>query len=404
MSNYTIRPMTEVEEKYVFPKSSEIMAKSGFMGSARMNFGKDGEANTNYRWEPFGRSKQTEEFTLEVADVLNSLSPQMFKNEGKTSDEKFDVIEILGTKALFTDNRLSPEEIPDGLYAYCLRHSDDGSHFVSVEPKVGVNFGGTIVTKKPLDFKGETYIPLNDDTCPNFLGYSATMKNFEYSFIESKMTNETQYYGLRIDSDKYSYLMCVNPTRCWHNVYCYCYEKQWLDKQISKAHKGIRFVDNEYNTKFHIPDGGQIIITASDGNKSLYTCRYIDDYHMELTSANGSSDIQHIDQFAEKMARWGATYEPAEVVSMPVPDAYLTNEKVKTPRGTFSLTAMSKEQMEKAGYGVHHMTEDNQFYIMGNGKRAFAVSIDRDDPINRDTQPKEPTSLIQPKKNKDYER
>ena len=274
MSNYTARPITTEEEKYVFPKSSEIMAKSGFMGSARMNFGKDGEANTNYRWEPFGRSKQTEEFTLEVADVLNSLSLQSkeinssFNNEEKSSNEKFDIIEMLGTKALYTDNRLSPEEIPDGLYAYCLRHSDDGSHFVSVEPKVSINFGGTVVMKKPLDFKGETYISLNDDTCPNFLGYSATMKEFEYSVTESKMTEETQYVGLRVDSDKYSYLMCINPTRCWHNVYCYCYEKQWLDKQISKAHKGIRFVDNEYNTKFRIPDGGQIAITASDGNKS----------------------------------------------------------------------------------------------------------------------------------------
>ena len=321
MSNYTARPITMEEEKYVFPKSSEIMAKSGFMGSARMNFGKDGEANTNYRWEPFGRSKQTEEFTLEVADVLNSLS-------------------------------LQSEEI-----------------------------------NSPVNSEGKSF-----------------NEKFGNAEIGHKMTEETQYVGLRVDSDKYSYLMCINPTRCWHNVYCYCYEKQWLDKQISKAHKGIRFVDNEYDTKFRIPDGGQITITASDGNKSLYTCRYIDDYHMELTSANGSSDIQHIHQFAEKMARWGATYEPAEVVSTPVPDAYLTNEKVKTPRGTFSLTAMSKEQMEKAGYGVHHMTEDNQFYIMGNGKRAFAVSIDRDDPINRDTQPKEPTSLIQPKKNKDYER
>ena len=55
------------------------------------------------------------------------------------------------------------------------------------------------------------------------------------------------------------------------------------------------------------------------------------------------------------------------------PDDYLTGESVQTPRGSFHLTSLSKEQMEAAGYGVHHNSNDGRYHIMGNGTRAFAV-------------------------------
>ena len=55
------------------------------------------------------------------------------------------------------------------------------------------------------------------------------------------------------------------------------------------------------------------------------------------------------------------------------PDDHLTGESIQTPRGSFHLTSLSKEQMEAAGYGIHHNSEDGRYHIMGNGTRAFAV-------------------------------
>ena len=55
------------------------------------------------------------------------------------------------------------------------------------------------------------------------------------------------------------------------------------------------------------------------------------------------------------------------------PDALETGETVRTPRGTFYVTDMSREQMEAAGYGFHHQSEDGNYLIMGNGSRAFAI-------------------------------
>lgn len=55
------------------------------------------------------------------------------------------------------------------------------------------------------------------------------------------------------------------------------------------------------------------------------------------------------------------------------PDSFLTGEKVTTPRGSFSLTDMTTEQMNAAGYGFHHSSDDGKYHIMGNGTRAFAI-------------------------------
>jgi antirestriction protein ArdC len=66
------------------------------------------------------------------------------------------------------------------------------------------------------------------------------------------------------------------------------------------------------------------------------------------------------------------------------PDDLETGETVKTPRGTFHVTAMSREQIEAAGYGFHHQSDDGKYLIMGNETRAFAVAAEqaqRDNPL-----------------------
>lgn len=63
------------------------------------------------------------------------------------------------------------------------------------------------------------------------------------------------------------------------------------------------------------------------------------------------------------------------------PDKLETGETVKTPRGTFYVTAMSREQMEAAGYGFHHQSEDGRYLIMANGTRALAIPAQQESHI-----------------------
>lgn len=73
------------------------------------------------------------------------------------------------------------------------------------------------------------------------------------------------------------------------------------------------------------------------------------------------------------------------------PEARETGKTVRTPRGTFHETDMSREDMEAAGYGYHHQSEDGRHLIMTNGTRAFAISSGIS---QENTQPEKMTVLV----------
>ena len=107
------------------------------------------------------------------------------------TEEKLDVIEVLDRRALFSNGRLMPEEIPEGLYAYDLRHSDESCRFCSIEPKVLVDHGGTVLMKDILDFGTSDQILLDYETEPNFLGETMTASEF----AEEEIQDESMQMG-----------------------------------------------------------------------------------------------------------------------------------------------------------------------------------------------------------------
>ena len=64
---------------------------------------------------------------------------------------EFEMVDICGRKGLFTEERLSDSQTPDGFYQHELRSSDNGSElFVTLENRVGVNFSGTVLTAEKI--------------------------------------------------------------------------------------------------------------------------------------------------------------------------------------------------------------------------------------------------------------
>lgn len=88
---------------------------------------------------------------------------------------------------------------------------------------------------------------------------------------------------------------------------------------------------------------------------------------------NGQDAAHYVDSFGYQQVPEFLQEQQKELT----PDKFLTGEKITTPRGSFHLTSMSMEQMKEAGYGVHHNSEDGNYYIMGNGTRAFAVAVEQ---------------------------
>ena len=92
---------------------------------------------------------------------------------------------------------------------------------------------------------------------------------------------------------------------------------------------------------------------------------------------NGQDAAHYVDSFGYKNVP-----EFLQEQKQLTPDELETGETIKTPRGTFYVTDMSREQMEAAGYGFHHQSDDGKYLVMGNGTRAFAIAAEqRENPL-----------------------
>ncbi len=140
--------------------------------------------------------------------------------------------------------------------------------------------------------------------------------------------------GVRVDTKYYTYMMRLNPNKGEYNLYMYCYVKQWLDRHLQQAAKGIRFITPEYKDFFTLQDGDQVRICLQGGVPRIRSCRYIDNYHMELGSLHDPT-LYHIHEFAEKVRDSGSTVIPLRAS---LPDrcySYLesTGEMVELTKG-----------------------------------------------------------------------
>ena len=102
-----------------------------------------------------------------------------------------------------------------------------------------------------------------------------------------------------------------------------------------------------------------------------------------------TSDVVVLHQNGQDTAHYADSYGYREVpeflqeqTPQLTPDTRMTGEQIRTPRGSFSVTDMTAEQMKEAGYGLHHTSEDGKYLIMGNGTQAFAVAAEQPEKVN----------------------
>ena len=122
-----------------------------------------------------------------------------------------------------------------------------------------------------------------------------------------------------------------------------------LDKDTTLDEIYRRFnIEHPSDYKGHSLSTGDIVVFRQDGKQTAY---YVDE----------GADYRQVPEFF------------AQPEKQLTPDECLTGEQIQTPRGRFYLTDRSREQMEAAGYGFHHQSEDGRYLIMANGTRAFAI-------------------------------
>ena len=127
-------------------------------------------------------------------------------------------------------------------------------------------------------------------------------------------------------------------------------------------------------------------LTEKDNLESIYT-RFNVDRPADFTGHSLSvSDIVVLHQGGKDTAHYcdRAGFSEVPEFLQPAQKSREITERIQTPRGSFYLCGMTREQMEADGYGFHHASEDGKYLIMANGTQAYAVRADapeKDNPL-----------------------
>ena len=160
--------------------------------------------------------------------------------------------------------------------------------------------------------------------------------------------------------------------------------KETLDyrfEPLDSIHRnGLSVKQENYELVYTAP------LTAKDDLESIYT-RFNVDRPADFTGHSLSvSDIVVLHQDGKDTAHYcdRAGFSEVPEFLQPAQKSREITERIQTPRGSFYLCGMTREQMEADGYGFHHASEDGKYLIMANGTQAYAIRADapeKDNPL-----------------------
>ena len=156
-----------------------------------------------------------------VSAVVHEIAHSKLHNQKKIEEPKeapkYQEVEIFDVPALFSDGRIALADLPEGLYRYDLRGSDDDPGMpVTVEQNVTVNHAGAIITAKPLDLGEDGCLTLTEDEGLNFVGGEISMQRFFNEQRKDRNTEEVEaesisfavcaYYGIATGENSFGYI------------------------------------------------------------------------------------------------------------------------------------------------------------------------------------------------------
>ena len=155
-----------------------------------------------------------------VSATVHEIAHSKLHNQKKIqidNDEQYQEVELFEKPALFSNGRISRDDLPEGVYCYDLRGSDDdpGSP-ICVEERVVVNHAGSVILTAPLEFPEEGRLYFTDETGLNFNGGMLTLSQFLQEQKKDRRTEEVeaesisyavcQYFGIQTEENSFGYI------------------------------------------------------------------------------------------------------------------------------------------------------------------------------------------------------
>ena len=180
-------------------------------------------ANTDGYFSPDQQRIAIREGMSEVQTVsatVHEIAHSKLHNQKKIqidNDEQYQEVELFEKPALFSNGRISRDDLPEGVYCYDLRGSDeDPGSPICVEERVVVNHAGSVILTAPLEFPEEGRLYFTDETGLNFNGGMLTLSQFLQEQKKDRRTEEVeaesisyavcQYFGIQTGENSFGYI------------------------------------------------------------------------------------------------------------------------------------------------------------------------------------------------------
>ena len=155
-----------------------------------------------------------------VSAAVHEIAHSKLHNQKKIqidNDQQYQEVELFEKPALFSNGRISHDDLPEGVYCYDLRGSDDDPGFpICVEERVVVNHAGSVILTAPLEFSEEGRLYFTDENGLNFNGGMLTLSQFLQEQKKDRRTEEVeaesisyavcQYFGIQTGENSFGYI------------------------------------------------------------------------------------------------------------------------------------------------------------------------------------------------------
>ena len=262
-----------------------------------------------------------------VSAVVHEIGHAKLHNQKKIEEPKnapkYQEVEIFDIPALFSNGRISLADLPEGLYRYDLRGSDDDPGMpVTVEQNVAVNHAGAIITAKPLDLGEDGRLYLTEEEGLNFVGGEISMQRFFNEQQKDRNTEEVEaesisfavcaYYGIETGENSFGYIATWSKDKELKEL------RASLETINSTSSELITDIDRHYADIMKEREAALTItepVLQTETEEALYL---VDDtVYLHVQPTDGGWDYSLYDKETKKLLN-GGVIETAAIEESPV--------------------------------------------------------------------------------------
>lgn len=301
-----------------------------------------------------------------VSAVVHEIAHSKLHNQKKIEEpkgaEKYQEVEIFDVPGLFSNGRIDPATIPEGMYVYDLRGSDDDpGQPITVETHVTVNHAGSVITAKPLDLGEDGRLTFTEEEGLNFVGGEISTYRFLNEQRKDRNAEEVEaesisfavcaYYGIATGENSFGYIATWSKDKELKEL------RASLETINSTSSELITDIDRHYADIMKEREAEMAIETEEKPLEEMNILEMVDYFMEQGMTEEQANDLAHAEwqakkindepAMAEAVDESTASGESAVAIEPPVEE----EPPVQAPdNGYMPDPSMSIEAMNSYGY------------------------------------------------------